>query len=243
MIRRLNDKHVKIIKQMLVDNFRTISIIDHMEYVYKVKVKSMEINAIRTGESYFDIRSDLNDKIAAKKIPTNAIDNELVRDIKLALVSGCKLTEIINKFNVSSAKLRHIRLCHAPYSSIASEHNNQLAMLWHRRKRTNIDEAMIISIKRDFVKSKGTVTGKDLAEKHNIDKSTVSTILSLKQYEGIGYSYNAKIISIKEKMEANKRNKKEKVLKAKAKKKKAKLMLLKAKQRQTKLEIMKLMAS
>ncbi len=216
MIRKINDKNAEIIKKMLSKNYRTSSIIDEMQIKHGVTITAYDINNIKKGTAYCDIRPELNEVIS-KKYVSSIEDNELIKDIKYLLAEGFSESEIIMEYNISKKKLMGIRLGYSPYDLIAPEYNKQISLLNGRRKNMNINEKIVLSIKKEYVIKNGQISYAELATNHNIDKATVSNILTFKSYEQYGSSYNLKITRIKNKTERLISTKKEIIRKKKIK--------------------------
>ena len=225
MIRKLNDKHVEIIKVMLNKKYSSKSIIDFMDIEHEIEITASQIGNIKKGMSYFDIRPDLNDSIGCL-VKTNKSVEE-ISFIKWSLAHDYSESDIIKASGISKKELMNIRLLYSPYRGIAVEYNDAIEKKWQGRKKANIDEPMVISIKKEFVSKKGMVTCKEIAEMYNINPVTVSSILNLSVYKELGESYNSRIIDIHEKKEASRKRKSTQKVKVSIAKEKDKNKLLK----------------
>jgi len=92
-----------------------------------------------------------------------------------------------------------IRLGYAPFCLIAPEFNDLISSLCGKRKKVNVDKTIVLSVKNQYVINNGDITCAELAKKYNIDKATVSNMLSFKAYSEFGKSYNLQISRIKAK--------------------------------------------
>ena len=93
MIRKLNDKHVEIIKVMLNKKYSSKSIIDFMDIEHEIEITASQIGNIKKGMSYFDIRPDLNDSIGCL-VKTNKSVEE-ISFIKWSLAHDYSESDII----------------------------------------------------------------------------------------------------------------------------------------------------
>lgn len=211
MKRTISNKHAEIIKELLVKNYQPFEIAAHMKINYGVIIKSTSIHDIRKGSSYVDVRSDLNNSIKQTYQSKNKLDIEKIRNVKWALTESYSTDEIKEVFQVSAKTITEIKMGYMPYWDISPEYNYLIENLYPRKKRANIDNKVVLAIKKEYVTINGNVKLDDIAIKHKIDSATVSTVLSLKSYENVGVSFNSKILSIKKKKRAEQeRIKKEK---------------------------------
>lgn len=213
MKRKISNIHAAIIKELLVQNYCPAKISNYMEIQYNIKIAKANINNIRKGVSYSEIRPDLNSKI--KDIYCNNIKNtnvEEISSIKWALSEGFSTEDILNSYPISKKEITSIKMGYMPYWGIAPEFNDILSVKFPRKKKTNIDEKMVVEIKKEFVKSKGDITLAQVANKYQINKGSVTNILSLNCYVDMGVSYNHRITTIKEKMEAERIKKRKEVI-------------------------------
>ena len=197
MKRKLNKKVVAEIKNLLLKKYRDISIIDIIFHKYSITIEKSQLNTIKKGETYYDVSPQLNDSIKNLYSTSKRLNEEKIKEIKWSLVNNYPEEEIIEVYNISKKIMMHIRMGYLPYYSIAPECNSEMERLWPRKKRCNIDEKMVIAIKKEFVDKEGYVKLKEIAEKHEINTGSVSTILNFKTYKDVGVSYNSKIKSIK----------------------------------------------
>jgi|GEM_PF-6787169 len=207
MKRQLEDKHVAKIKQMLIQNYKALSIRDIMKQKYGITITDANIQNIKKLEAYKDVRPDLNSALRAIYPAKTRYDTYSLSVIKWALAEGISYDEIIRYYDVSKTTLTHIRLGHMPYYSIAPEYNSRIEKRFKGKKRANIDKKMVLAIKKEYVDKEGGVLLSKIAEKNKIDKATVSLILNFRYYKEVGISYNSKIISIKKKKDAEKTSK------------------------------------
>jgi hypothetical protein len=98
MERKIKDSHVEKIKEMLSKDFKTVSIKDIMEKNYNVNISSSDINEIKKGVSYKDVKPDLNNKIKLACKKTN-IDEQKIHEIKWALSERYSTNEILKEYN------------------------------------------------------------------------------------------------------------------------------------------------
>jgi len=119
------------------------------------------------------------------------------------------MAEIMDAFKVSQQIISKVRRGIAPYWGVATEYNQKLSEMFSRRKIVNIDSRMILEIKKEFVKTNGNIKMTDLAKRLKISSTTVSSILSLREYNEVASSYNGRILSIeKKKAEENAKKRK-----------------------------------
>jgi hypothetical protein len=229
MKRQIADKHVEKIKEMLIQNYKTVSIIDLMKHKYGITVSSANIQNIKKLEAYKDVRPDLSDALRAKFCARTRVDAYEVEVIKWALAEGLSFEEIMESSKISRNKLNRIKLGHMPYCSIAPKYNCKIEKRFNGKKHANIDNRMVIAIKKEYIENEGDVVYNQIAEKHKIDKATVSTILNFKYYKEVGVSFNSKINSIKKKKEAAKRAKEKERNKLKINKEKQNILSLRQK--------------
>ncbi|WP_163710172.1 hypothetical protein [Mangrovibacterium lignilyticum] len=208
MKRKISDEHVAIIKQMLSRNYKTSSIKEFMQNKHGVYISAPQIYGIKKLTSYIDVRPNLNDAISKAYSSRITNDIERITDTKWALANGYLEEEIMNLYNWEKRELMAIRMGQNPYYSIAPEYNYQIKKRWGRKKNANIDKKMVIAIKKEYVDRNGEVLLNEIAEKHKIDKATVSTILTLKFYKEFGVAYNSKIKLITQMKEDKKKEKK-----------------------------------
>ena len=202
MVRKIKDSHVEKIKEMLSKDYKTVSIKDIMEKNYNVKISSSDVNMIKKGVSYKDVKPELNNKIKLACKKTN-IDEQKIHEIKWALSEKYSTNEILKEYNVTNKELMHIKYGYSPYYAISPEFNDKIAELTNSKK-INISNDIVIALKKEYVDRNGQVFLNDIAAKHGIDKATVSTILSFKCYKEIGLKFNSKIVLIKEKKKCKK---------------------------------------
>lgn len=201
MKRKYSDKVVGMIKELIAKNYKSSSIVDIMFNKYNIKVSSSDLHGIRTGDAYADVKTDLN-QIIKTNYKTDLDENRInmIADIKWFLVNDCTEEEIIKTYNISNPLLLKIKMGHSPYYNIASDLNSEMEIKFKRKKKANINDRVVIQIKKEYVNCKGDILLDQLADKHKIDSGTISNILNLKCYESVGSSYNERIKRIKKKM-------------------------------------------
>jgi hypothetical protein len=205
MNRKISEKNVEIIKVMLSKGYSNASIRDEMSIKYKQPIDSATLQSIKKGEAYVDVRSDLNEKILLN-YGSKVKDIETIHDIKWALANGYNEIEILKNYEVSSKKLLKIKLLQAPYINISPEYNDEIRLLYRRRKKANIDKRMVIEIKKQYVLSKGNANLSEIGDSFKVDKATISNIINLKAYTHYGISFNQKITAIKNIIANEKKN-------------------------------------
>ncbi|KAF0238500.1 MAG: hypothetical protein FD181_1003 [Prolixibacteraceae bacterium] len=219
MKRSIEDKHVAKIKQMLTQNYKVNSIRDFMKLKYGVFVSSAQIQSIKIMNAYVTVNPELNDTI--RKIHSSRLhkdEAEVIGDVKWALANGYSDDEIMKSYEVSDSKLKHIKYGYMPYYSISTQYNSAIEKKFAKRKKANIDRRMVVAIKKEFVEKNGDVSLNEIAEKHKIESATVSTILNFKYYKEFGRSFNTRIIGIKKRKEAIKKEKETRRIEAKIEK-------------------------
>lgn len=217
MKRKINDKDVEIIKVLLSEGYGNKSVIDIVRIKHNIEIDQYLLCNIKSGNSYYDIRPDLNDKIYLKSKISKKNDVNKISDIKYLLTCDeFSDEEIMKHYMISEKTLRGIKLCYYPYIMISPEYNEIIKDKYHRRKKVNISDRIILDIKKQFIETKGEISLVELGKKHKIDKATVSTIISLKTYKETGEKYNSKISSIilkKAKKKLSRKNTREKISK------------------------------
>jgi len=211
--------HIAKIKQMLTQNYKVVSIRDFMKNEYGVYVSHAQIQSIKKLKTYVVVNPELNDSIS--KINSSELcgdEAKVIGGIKRALATGFSDEEIMESYDVSDFKLKHIKWGYMPYYSISPQYNSVIDEKFQKRKKAHIDKKMVIAIKKEFVDKKGDVLLNEIAKKHKIDKSTVSLILNFKYYEELGISFNSKINSIKKSKESIKKENVSKRIEAKIEK-------------------------
>lgn len=215
MKRKFSDKEVGIIKELMLKHYKTSTIIDLMSTDYKIEVTAYDLNSIRIGESYAEVKAHLNWTIKANYVtPLNEIEKNKIKEIKEALVHGFTEEDIIAYFNISKTEMVRIRMGYAKYYNIAPEFNSELEKLFKRKKRVNIDTAIVNAIKKEYVENDGIILLDKLADKYKISSGTISKILNLNYYESVGTSCNESIKRIKKKMADEKNIKQKEKIKA-----------------------------
>ncbi|MFW5983080.1 MAG: hypothetical protein ACOCQ4_01160 [bacterium] len=207
MKRKISDQYVETIKKMIAKGHSNKYIREHLWIKHGKNISSGQLNEIKKGEAYRDVREDLNEEVFAQYQSRKVIDIQLISDIKWALAEGYSDTEILKAYKISKTKLRTIKMLYAPYRNIASQYNDAIYSNWKRRKKTNIDKQLVIKIKKEYVTSNGQLNLTKTADSLNIDKATVSCILNLKAYREHGRSYNNKILSINKNIAKEKKEK------------------------------------
>jgi hypothetical protein len=197
MNRKIEDKHVEIIKTMLSKGYSTRAIMDEMFITHGTKINSNDICGIRYGQAYADVKSELNDKILSLHSSEYLKNKDVITGIKFALANGYRDSEILKVYRVTPKLLCKIKMLNIPFYNIAPEFNDGIRLLYGRRKKANIDKNTVNEIKRQYVLSNGEISLAFLAETYGIASTTVSTILNLKTYTDYGKSFNAKISTIK----------------------------------------------
>ena len=169
--------------------------------------------------AYVTVKPELNDTIR-KNYSSNLSEKEenVIGVIKWALAEGISDEEIKQFHDMSDSKLRQIKYGYMPYYCISPQYNTEIEKRFKKRKKANIDKKMVKAIKKEFVEKKGDVLLNEIAEKHKIDKATVSTILNFKTYKEFGSSFNSKIIAIKKRKESIKKESETKKIEAKIEK-------------------------
>lgn len=198
MRRKISNRNAEIIKVMLSKKYRSISIIDIMRDKHNLIITASDINNIKKGMSYYDIRPDLN-TIISNNFDCRNVDVNKINEVKWALANGFSETEITTTYEISRKKLMMIKMGYAPFCLIATEYNEEIDLRYSRRKKVNVDKKIVMSIKKEYIFKNGDITCAELASKYNIDKGTVSNILTLKLYPDYGKSYNLQILRIKAK--------------------------------------------
>lgn len=198
MKRKYDDKTVGIIKELMFRNYETSSIVKKMYEKYNKVVSTADLNAIRKGESYQDIKPYYNQKIKTTYItfPTKTQKNE-IREIKWALANDYPEEEIRKLHKLSKIEMQKIKTGCAPYYNIAPEYNSALEKRFKNKKQVNINDAIVVAIKRIYVENSGEIKLAKLAEEHKIRMASVSNIINLKYYKSVGNSYNDSIERIK----------------------------------------------
>lgn len=241
MKRKLDDKTVGIIKEKMSAGFKNSSIIDIMKIEYNKIVSISDLNGIRTGQSYIDVEPHLNQKIKSNcAISLDKTKINMIKDIKLFLVNDFDELEIMQSYNITKSEMLKIKMGHTPYYNIAPELNSEMEDRFKRKKQANINEDIVIQIKKEYVKSQGSIQLDMLADTHKIDKGTVSNILNFRSYESVGSSYNERIKRIKKKIEDKKITKQKEKKKAKIQIDRLKIMEWKQKNNEIESKIKKL---
>ena len=205
MKRKISNKHAEIIKIMMTKGYSNSSIRDELLIKHGQNITASQLQTIKKGQAYLDVREDLNELMFAKYQVKRNIDEQLIADIKWALAEGYSDAEILEVYKLSKAKLYSIRMLFAPYLNIAPEYNDDIMALRTRHKKVNIDRKLVIEIKKKYVLSNGKMNRSEIADSLNINKGTVSSIINLKTYIEYGRSYNNKIIAIRNKIEKAKK--------------------------------------
>jgi predicted DNA-binding protein YlxM (UPF0122 family) len=218
MIRKYNDKVVKLIKVMLSKGYKCSSIIDIMKNEYGVEISSTILQSMSRCDSYADVCPYLNDNIMRISNYNTTIESKKVTEIKWAISNDYSDEEIMHVFNISRKVLTSIRMCKAPYFNIAPEFNIIIQEKCPRKKKVNINRKIVIEIKKEFIANEGHILLKDIATKHGLNSGTVSNVISLKTYQSFGISFNSKILKIRREKE-KKKQEREKLLRIKNKEK------------------------
>lgn len=231
MNRQISDKHVKIIKNLLVQKYSVRDIKSHMLIHYKVNISSPVLRSIKMCESYVDICPELNDTLFSNYLNTSRIDIKRIEEIKFAIVENFTEEEIDNVYNLTKFEWLKIRMLIQPYRDIAPQYNKKIEEMYHRKKNGNIDDKKVNEIKKEYVQNNGKIPLKKIASKYNVTGSLISTILSLKCYKNSGSCYNNKIQIIKSKIQKEKEKRVKEKVKQREKIKLNKIQKIKQKQK------------
>lgn len=200
MKRKLSDEIVVIIKEMLSIDYKIITVIDVVKHNFGVSLTNNDVNNIRKGMAYCDLRPDLNYLISKNYMKSN-VDYEKVCRIKKALAAGEPIDKIITTFNTTASHIKQIIYGYSGYNLIASEYNSEIRARKNSRKVINIDERLVSLIKKEFVINNGEISRKSLSETYNVETVTIGKILHLNIYKQYGSKYNLRIMKIYDKKE------------------------------------------
>lgn len=223
MNRKISDKHVTIIKNMLVKKYKTSAICQILQIDYNENIISSDINSIKRCESYSDISAELNDKLLELYPVNGNYDEDLISVIKSFLAEGFSSNDILANYpSIKNKQLMQIKMG-INYLQVAPQYNETISNMYGRKKNTNIDCDLVTRIKRQYIRSNGKITYTDIAQTHNIDKASVSNIINLNWYPMFGLNLNDKILQIKKRKSLSKEREKEKENKIKLKRLNAKV--------------------
>jgi len=217
MKRSINKNVIVRIKKLLSEGYSNRLIRELLEKQNKVSVNLSNIASIKNLEMYEDVESHLNDSIV-RNINTKISDYEknIIESVKFAICEGYDYKEIMDVYKIHPKKFANIKKLKGINRIIAPEYNNKIREEHNYSPYVNIDNKMVIAVKKLFVERNGKITFAEISSIVGLDKSHVSRILSFKIYENNGQMYNSgirKIIRSKKLESENKR--KAKIKKAK----------------------------
>lgn len=196
MKRKYTDTQVKQIKELLSKGYKSVSIRDIFMDKYGLKLTKADVQGIKQLSAYRDVEPQLNEKIATNLNSTFSSEvKKLIGEVKFAIANGYSDKEIQQVYKIADGFFRKIKYLQGRTMFISQEYNNAIKDSV-QRKKVNIDKRMVTSIKSQYVYSSGEISLGEIADKHGIDKGTVSRIINLKVYRNFGQKFNPQIINI-----------------------------------------------